>query len=321
MQKIKRTETLLESQGFFRFSSAIDVLMREGLVHGQVVQYSPGEGINQAIGFKSDLVGLVHVRFPHSACIRTGQPPGHVTFTLPVTDASDWTLNGIAGRQRTLFLNFGLDETELFAPNRNLIAGSVKTDFLLETMGALGGWEPDETDIHKGPLLIEQASFDALKSAFARTVYGSEYFDDPMATEQSVAMALAAVLNAGRKSPTRQIARSYEIFRTAIEYISNSNDHGLNVSSISAFCGVSTPTLTAAFHHVTGTSPSRYIRQLCLSDAHQALSAGSAKNLLVKSAASRSGFSQMGRFSRLYEQTYGALPSKVLWETSGSVSE
>jgi len=53
MQKIKRTETLLESQGFFRFSSAIDVLMRDGLVHGQVVQYSPGEGINQAIGFKS----------------------------------------------------------------------------------------------------------------------------------------------------------------------------------------------------------------------------------------------------------------------------
>lgn len=312
MQKIKRTELLLESPSFRRFSSAIDVLMREGLVHGQIVQYSPGEGINQAIGFKSDLVGLVHVRFPHTACIRTEQPPGHVTFTLPVTDASDWSLNGAAGSRRTLFMNFGLDETELFAPNRNLFAGSVKTDFLLETMRALGDWSPDETAIPKGPLLLDPSSFDALLSTLARGVYGSAQFFDQENVEQSVAAALAMVLNAGRTSFAGQINRSYEIFRGAMECFAIAHSPIIRLSDLSAYCCVSIPTLNSAFYQVTGNSPVRYFRQLRLSYAHKVLFEESSARLTVKSAARREGFSQMGRFSHLYQETYGTLPSQVL---------
>lgn len=286
--------------------------MNEGLLQGQIVQYSPGEGIDQVMGFKSDRVGLVHTRFPHEACIRTEQPRGYVTFTLPVTEATDWKLNGASGGQRTLFLNFGWDETELFAPRRNHFAGSVNTEFLLEAMAAVGGYEPDETNIPKGPISLEPYAFDSLLSALANGVYGSANFDDPEAVEQSVAVALAAALIDERTSHTPQVSRSYETFRTAQQYLTRSQDTAVRLDDLCGLCGVSAPTLTAAFYQVTGFSPARYIRQLRLSRAHKELTSANTEKLTVKLAARRAGFSELGRFSHIHQRTYGTLPSEVV---------
>ncbi len=286
--------------------------MNEGLLQGQIVQYSPGEGIDQVIGFKSDRVGLVHTRFPHEACIRTGQPQGYVTFTLPVIDASDWKLNGASGSQRTLFLNFGWDETELFAPSRNLFAGSVDTEFLLKVMAALVGYDPDETDIPKGPISLEPNTFGTLLSVLANAVYGSTDFDDPEAVEQSVAVALATALIGERTSHTPQVCRSYETFRTAQQYLMQSQGTVVSLDELCGLCGVSAPTLTAVFYQVTGLSPARFARHLRLSRVHKELSLGEEEKLTVKVAARRAGFSELGRFSGFYKRVYGELPSQIL---------
>lgn len=311
MQKLKKAEIILQEPTFFRFSSALNVLIYEGLLQGQIVQYSPGEGIDQVMGFKSDRVGLVHTRFPHKACIRTGQPQGCVTFTLPVIDASDWKLNGASGGQRTLFLNFGWDETELFAPRRNLFAGSVETEFLLGVMVAVGGYEPDEAEIPKGPISLEPDAFATLLSAFADAVYGSETFDDQEAVEQSVAAALATALIGERTTHAPQVCRSYETFRTAQQYLTRSQNATVHLDDLCGLCGVSAPTLTAAFYQVTGLSPARYNRHLHLSRAYKELSSLNVEKLTVKLAARRAGFSQLGRFSGYYKQVYGELPSQT----------
>jgi AraC-like DNA-binding protein len=312
MQKKTKTEFSLENERFGRFCSSLQSMIDDRIIDGQIVQYSPGGGVDQVMGCKSDRVGLVHIRFPHEACVRTAQPKNLVTFSLPLTRADTWTVNGVTGGQRTLFVNFGTDETHIFAPRRNLIAGGVETRFLLETLAALRGFEPDETDIPKGAFSLDPRTYEHLAKVLLRAIYASNLFEDVVAVDQSVVSALAEALLTAPSSRTTPQRRASEIFSIAQRHLLKQPLIAVSVEDLCRICGVSAPTLTRSFYQMTGRTPMRYSRMVRLSMAHNLLSDAASDLKTVKEIASLSGFPELGRFSELYRRTYGALPSIVL---------
>ncbi|MEQ9695323.1 helix-turn-helix domain-containing protein [Shimia sp. SDUM112013] len=282
---------------------------------GQIVQYAPGEGLDQVMGFGTGRVRLAHIRFPHVACVRTGQPARAIPFSLPLVSAETWTVNGVSGFERTLFLNQSLDETHVFAPNRNLIAGAVDRDLFLSTLARLGGQELDETELPRGPLYLTHEAHAAARCAFLDEIYDWASDTDVELVEEAVASTLAeAVLSVLRpnKVRTRADARSYAIFATAHAHLQSCGGRAVCIDDLCRITGVSGPTLTSAFRRVCGQTPMRYAARLRLAQAHRLLTRHDADIVCVKEAALRAGFTEMGRFSALYESAYGALPSGVL---------
>jgi AraC-like DNA-binding protein len=312
MQKIKKTEFFVESAGFRRFSTSFQSMVNDGIMDGQIVQYVHADGIDQIMGCTSERVVIAHTRFPHEACVRTGQPKNLVTFTLPLAPSESWTVNGVSGGKRALFINFGLDETQIYAPNRNLIAGGVETSFLLEMLGALGGCTPDEADIPKGVFQLSPKTYEQTANAFLKAIYASNMFEDVISVEQSVASALAAALLSAPASRITPPKRADDIFATAQRHILQHAHTALRIADLCDVCGVSAPTLTQAFCQMTGRTPIRYAKQVRLARAHDLLSAKDSDKTTVKEIASLNGFSEFGRFSELYRKSYGALPSEVI---------
>ena len=312
MQKLKKTDFLLKRANFRRFTTSFQSMIHDGIIDGQIVQYAPAEGIDQIMGCASARVRLKHIRFPHEACVRTGQANVYVTFTLPLNAAERLTVNGVAGGTRTLFINFGLDETQIYAPNRNLIAGGVKTDFLLETLGALGGCELDETSIPRGAFPLSPATYDHTTGAFLHAIYASNMFDDVISVENSVATALAAALISAPVARIKPSVKYTGIFITAHQYIRQHTLSALSVAALCDVCGVSAPTLMYVFRQITGRTPMQYAKYVKLAEANHLMVNGRRQNKTVKAIASLTGFSELGRFSGHFRKAYGALPSAVL---------
>lgn len=87
-------------------------------------------------------------------------------------------------------------------------------------------------------------------------------------------------------------------------------DRKLSVASLAAVLYVSERTLRRRLHDLTGLSAAAYIRHIRLTHAKRCLEQQAYKT--VAEVAAIVGFSNPHYFSRLYKQTFGALPSDLL---------
>jgi len=82
---------------------------------------------------------------------------------------------------------------------------------------------------------------------------------------------------------------------------------------VAAAAGYSVRTLQRGFRRCRGTTPSAAIRQARLDAAHQALARGElGAAATVGEVARRFGFTNPGRFARLYTAAYGLSPAEAL---------
>lgn len=101
--------------------------------------------------------------------------------------------------------------------------------------------------------------------------------------------------------------------RQAIEYVKGNLDAPLTTALLAEKTGVSGRSLQLGFARDLGCSPTAYIRDQRLAEAHAALSAADRDSgIRVTDVALRTGFSHLGRFSEVYRRRYGELPSATL---------
>jgi AraC-like DNA-binding protein len=101
--------------------------------------------------------------------------------------------------------------------------------------------------------------------------------------------------------------------RRATAFIDEHADEPITLSQIATAAGVKPRTLQAGFARHHDTSPMGYLRRVRLEGAHRNLQAADPTDgATVAGIAARWGFTNPGRFSTRYRQTYGQTPGHTL---------
>lgn len=102
------------------------------------------------------------------------------------------------------------------------------------------------------------------------------------------------------------------VLRRAVAYIHENAHHDISVTDIADAVNVTPRSVQYTFRRHLGTTPLEYLRQVRLQHAHRELQAADPTRDTVMAIAGRWGFGHAGRFSRIYKQTYGTVPSQTL---------
>jgi transcriptional regulator GlxA family with amidase domain len=94
------------------------------------------------------------------------------------------------------------------------------------------------------------------------------------------------------------------------EFLRNHAAEGVRIAEASRAVGVSERTLRNAFHREHGISPKQFDLRERLRAARHALCEGTSRT--VTEIATEFGFFELGRFSRIYRDAFGELPSQTI---------
>jgi AraC-like DNA-binding protein len=95
----------------------------------------------------------------------------------------------------------------------------------------------------------------------------------------------------------------------AIELIRTRPEHPWTVATLAAEVAVSVRSLQVGFARSVGQAPMRYLRQVRLERVHDELTQAESGATTITQAASRWGFTHLGRFASEYRKAYGEPPS------------
>jgi AraC-like DNA-binding protein len=100
--------------------------------------------------------------------------------------------------------------------------------------------------------------------------------------------------------------------RRATAYVDDNADSPMGVADIAAAARTSVRSLQAVFRRELGVTPLEYVRGVRLSAARAELEGATADTTTLTEVAHRWGFTNLGRFTRLYRETYRELPRETL---------
>jgi len=86
----------------------------------------------------------------------------------------------------------------------------------------------------------------------------------------------------------------------------------VSLAELSRIVGLSERSLRNAFYEVRGMGPKRCLLDIRLQDARRALCRAVASQTTVAGVATDFGFFELGRFARVYRETFGEVPSATL---------
>ncbi|MBB6303539.1 AraC family transcriptional regulator [Rhizobium leucaenae] len=98
--------------------------------------------------------------------------------------------------------------------------------------------------------------------------------------------------------------------KRAIEYMHANISLPISIADIAEAAGTSVRALQTAFQQFKGTTPLNYLRTIRLEGVRKTL-LDPANSVSVAEVARSWGFSHMGRFAALYQQSYGEMPSNA----------
>ena len=108
--------------------------------------------------------------------------------------------------------------------------------------------------------------------------------------------------------------------RRAVAHIEEHAGEPVELADLSVAAGLGPRSLQAAFRRHLGTSPLGHLRQVRLERVHRELQAAEpGEGQTVAEIATRWGFTQLGRFARLYRDRYTVTPSQTLRERPGAL--
>ncbi|MBB4229582.1 AraC family transcriptional regulator [Rhizobium mongolense] len=105
--------------------------------------------------------------------------------------------------------------------------------------------------------------------------------------------------------------------KRAIDYMMANIATAVSVDEIARDAGVSARALQAAFKQFKNTTPLNYLRQLRLEGARKDLLLGRQDGVSISDIARQWGFTHVGRFSILYRETFGEMPTETRRFTRG----
>ncbi len=129
-------------------------------------------------------------------------------------------------------------------------------------------------------------------------------------------IASALIYTHGHNYSERLDARTHaaepRFVRRAEDYIQAHAGEHLTLADIAAIASVSARTLARGFRRHKHCSPMTYLRTVRLERCHQELRNTPAEDTSVIDIATKWGFSNMGRFARLYRSRFGEGPAQTL---------
>jgi len=136
--------------------------------------------------------------------------------------------------------------------------------------------------------------------------------DDPAFGIDIETALTASRIRSARPGRARCCVRSREIVGCAEAFFRRHLDEPISIAQLSLTARVSERRLRDAFHDVYRTSPKRFLRRWRLHQVRRALRSADSAVTSVTDAATRHGFSELGRFSVDYRTLFGELPSHTL---------
>jgi AraC-like DNA-binding protein len=174
-----------------------------------------------------------------------------------------------------------------FAPSLDLTSGSAATWARLTRWFATEIAAPDS--LLTNPLIAERLHEVVLMGLLA-------------VAEHPYREAMAGRISSRGPSPVRRAMD--EVMAHAAEPIT--------VSRLADAACVSVRSLQEGFRRHLGTTPTRYLREVRLTRAHEDLRRTDSGQATVAEIAHRWGFAHLGRFAEMYAQRYGKHPSETL---------
>lgn len=107
--------------------------------------------------------------------------------------------------------------------------------------------------------------------------------------------------------------------KRAIEFMAANLSQSINAEDIARAAGVSVRALQAGFQRFRDSTPLAHLRQLRLEAVRRELTTAGCDRISISDVARRYGFTHMGRFSLLYREAFGELPTKTL--THGQIGK
>jgi AraC-like DNA-binding protein len=135
------------------------------------------------------------------------------------------------------------------------------------------------------------------------------------ATRLVATVALAAFPNNAFPAPSRAHGRDArpETLRRAIAFIEENPARDISVDDVARAANVTTRAVQLAFRRHLDTTPTAYLRQVRLAEAHRRLRDASAGDgTTVSRVAAEWGFAKASRFAAHYRAAYGRPPSETL---------
>jgi len=108
-------------------------------------------------------------------------------------------------------------------------------------------------------------------------------------------------------------------FLRAVEYSEGINRH-ITVPELATAIGASSRTVRRAFEESLGVSPQKFLRRQRMQRTHDELLKCNGESTTVTQAATRWGFSELGRFAAEYTSYFGEYPSQTLKRRQSKVS-
>jgi AraC-like DNA-binding protein len=184
---------------------------------------------------------------------------------------------------------------------------------LLEEISARGAGRPDSVMLSAQRLEINDTDRAQLFGAVAR-VASARKPDAPIGTARRLEMHLLSVIAdvlLGQSAVARvQRATDARIANLEV-WIEANLEREITAGQLCKVAGVSRRGLEKIFESRRGMSPMRFVTERRLAAVQRSLSAAAPGDDVTRVALGL-GFNHAGRFSALYKQTYGELPSQAL---------
>jgi len=245
----------------------------------------------------------------------------HTAFEM-ILDPGDVFFHDVRATPGTVYAH-GPDAQILdtSAPQTEFLVVSIETRLLERSSDTLGRdgslLGPGVFDVYTGEparrfqrlaLSLASASRHAGDAGLPRVA--AERFRDDLVTN---ALDMMQQEDPPRATTCVRHLSAIEIVTACDAYASARRYRGITSLDLSRAAGYSERRIRAAFKEITGVSPMRFMRSRALHEARLDLRSGVAPS--VTDVAIMWGFTELGRFSRMYRNQFGELPSRTLHES------
>ena len=300
-------------------SSYREIGQFRGLFTTEVTQLGTGDMPGSIRGCVAKAVGVVHSEFAPEAIMNMELPRDCIVFSLPLSNADRWKVNGLHGDARSMILHTGQDAIFGRGEGRHALGAGLQIDRFLDDFAALTGQVRETAALPSGRIgfsASEKAAFVRLLKGFIDQAHPPRR-DDALRLDISdreiIHLTARFAARTWQETAPRERLRgsALRLVQAAERRFASETDSLPSLAELCRAAGVSAPALTAAFQDCVGVPPIRYFTLKRLTRARAELVAGRYDRAPVKQAAMGHGFRELGKFSRLYWSVFGELPSET----------
>jgi AraC family transcriptional regulator, ethanolamine operon transcriptional activator len=262
--------------------------------------------------------------FQESANVRMVQrgqlPPGRATFGLMLGGGAPFSFQGVKVDETALIFTAGAKEFLLHSPSNMSMLGVAIDIPVLERLADTEGFELRDGMLAQQVLNIPAAAgaragrriVGAVESALADSA-SLIAPDAERRFEHAVAESILDLLTF--HVPTREDRLTYacrcDIVKRSHDLVLARPEQPVSILDLCASLRVSRRTIQNSFQSVTQMNPIAYLRAVRLAQVRRLLTTTSHRDIPVREAAMRWGFSNLGHFASDYKSHFGELPSQT----------